>query len=106
MCDLDLTVSVVCVAGVFIHSWSWLLFINDGALLFQLLISSEVMSEFRIHHDVNELLGLLNVRGGDGAEVYIDLLQKNRTAYPTTTVSAHSAKVNINDVFHLPLHVL
>uniref|UniRef100_A0A8C1VTX3 Gamma-tubulin complex component n=1 Tax=Cyprinus carpio TaxID=7962 RepID=A0A8C1VTX3_CYPCA len=53
------------------------------------------MSEFRIHHDVNELLGLLNVRGGDGAEVYIDLLQKNRTAYVTTTVSAHSAKVKM-----------
>uniref|UniRef100_A0A8C1QJ73 Gamma-tubulin complex component n=1 Tax=Cyprinus carpio TaxID=7962 RepID=A0A8C1QJ73_CYPCA len=48
------------------------------------------MSEFRIHHDVNELLGLLNVRGGDGAEVYIDLLQKNRTPYVTTTVSAHN----------------
>lgn len=64
------------------------------------------MSEFRIHHDVNELLGLLNVRGGDGAEVYIDLLQKNRTGYVTTTVSAHSAKVNMNYVFHLLLHVL
>lgn len=51
------------------------------------------MSEFRIHHDVNELLSLLRVRGGDGAEVYIDLLQKNRTPYVTTTVSAHSAKV-------------
>lgn len=51
------------------------------------------MSEFRIHHDVNELLSLLHVRGGDGAEVYIDLLQKNRTPYVTTTVSAHSAKV-------------
>ncbi|MGH0168574.1 UNVERIFIED_CONTAM: hypothetical protein FKN15_055048 [Acipenser sinensis] len=50
------------------------------------------MSEFRIHHDVNELLNLLRVRGGDGAEVYIDLLQKNRTPYVTTTVSAHSAK--------------
>ncbi|XP_017539885.1 gamma-tubulin complex component 2 [Pygocentrus nattereri] len=53
------------------------------------------MSEFRIHHDVNELLSLLHVRGGDGAEVYIDLLQKNRTSYVTTTVSAHSAKVKI-----------
>lgn len=52
------------------------------------------MSEFRIHHDVNELLSLLRVRGGDGAEVYIDLLQKNRTPYVTTTVSAHSAKVS------------
>ncbi|XP_051968619.1 gamma-tubulin complex component 2 [Xyrauchen texanus] len=53
------------------------------------------MSEFRIHHDVNELLGLLNVRGEDGAEVYIDLLQKNRTPYVTSTVSIHSAKVKI-----------
>lgn len=52
------------------------------------------MSEFRIHHDVNELLSLLQVRGGDGAEGYIDLLQKHRTPYVTTTVSAHSAKVS------------
>lgn len=51
------------------------------------------MSEYRIHHDVNELLSLLHVRGGDGAEGYIDLLQKHRTPYVTTTVSAHSAKV-------------
>jgi gamma-tubulin complex component 2 len=51
------------------------------------------MSEFRIHHDVNELLSLLRIHSGDGAEVYIDLLQKNRTPYVTTTVSAHSAKV-------------
>lgn len=51
------------------------------------------MSEFRIHHDVNELLSLLRVHGGEGAEVYIDLLQKNRTPYVTTSVSAHSAKV-------------
>lgn len=53
------------------------------------------MSEFRIHHDVNELLSLLHVRGGDGAEGYIDLLQKHRTPYVTTTVSAHSAKVRM-----------
>lgn len=52
------------------------------------------MSEFRIHHDVNELLSLLHLRGGDGAEGYIDLLQKHRTPYVTTTVSAHSAKVS------------
>ncbi|KAG7275881.1 hypothetical protein CRUP_033294 [Coryphaenoides rupestris] len=40
------------------------------------------MNEFRIHHDVNELLSLLQVRGGgDGAEGYIDLLQKHRTPY-------------------------
>lgn len=54
------------------------------------------MSEFRIHHDVNELLSLLRVHGGEGAEVYIDLLQKNRTPYVTTTVSAHSAKVRFS----------
>lgn len=53
------------------------------------------MNEFRIHHDVNELLSLLHVRGGDGAEGYIDLLQKHRTPYVTTTVSAHSAKVGV-----------
>ncbi|XP_078284741.1 gamma-tubulin complex component 2 [Rhinoraja longicauda] len=60
------------------------------------------MSEFRIHHDVNELLTLLRVRGGDGAEVYIDLLQKNRTPYVTTTVSSHSAKVKITEFSRTP----
>ncbi|XP_055962641.1 gamma-tubulin complex component 2 [Sorex fumeus] len=60
------------------------------------------MSEFRIHHDVNELLSLLRVPGGDGAEVYIDLLQKNRTPYVTTTVSAHSAKVKIAEFSRTP----
>nr|XP_027780719.1 gamma-tubulin complex component 2 isoform X2 [Marmota flaviventris]XP_027780876.1 gamma-tubulin complex component 2 isoform X2 [Marmota flaviventris] len=60
------------------------------------------MSEFRIHHDVNELLSLLRVHSGDGAEVYIDLLQKNRTPYVTTTVSAHSAKVKIAEFSRTP----
>ncbi|ERE77992.1 gamma-tubulin complex component 2 isoform X2 [Cricetulus griseus] len=60
------------------------------------------MSEFRIHHDVNELLSLLRTHGGDGAEVYIDLLQKNRTPYVTTTVSAHSAKVKIAEFSRTP----
>ncbi|XP_004579789.1 gamma-tubulin complex component 2 isoform X1 [Ochotona princeps] len=60
------------------------------------------MSEFRIHHDVNELLSLLRVRGGDGAEVYMDLLQKNRTPYVSTTVSAHSAKVKIAEFSRTP----
>uniref|UniRef100_A0A668ARY8 Gamma-tubulin complex component n=1 Tax=Myripristis murdjan TaxID=586833 RepID=A0A668ARY8_9TELE len=60
------------------------------------------MSEFRIHHDVNELLSLLHVRGGDGAEGYIDLLQKHRTPYVTTTVSAHSAKVKIAEFSKTP----
>lgn len=53
------------------------------------------MSEFRIHRDVNELLSLLHVRDGEGAEGYIDLLQKHRTPYVTTTVSSHSAKVSL-----------
>uniref|UniRef100_A0A1A7YDN6 Gamma-tubulin complex component n=1 Tax=Iconisemion striatum TaxID=60296 RepID=A0A1A7YDN6_9TELE len=60
------------------------------------------MSEFRIHHDVNELLSLLQVRGGDGAEGYIDLLQKHRTPYVTTTVSSHSAKVKLAEFSKTP----
>ncbi|KAM9425276.1 gamma-tubulin complex component 2 [Pholidichthys leucotaenia] len=60
------------------------------------------MSEYRIHHDVNELLSLLQVRGGDGAEGYIDLLQKHRTPYVTTTVSAHSAKVKLAEFSKTP----
>lgn len=64
------------------------------------------MNEFRIHHDVNELLSLLHVRGGDGAEGYIDLLQKHRTPYVTTTVSAHSAKVERLDTQDMHNNVL
>uniref|UniRef100_A0A8C6TN07 Gamma-tubulin complex component n=1 Tax=Neogobius melanostomus TaxID=47308 RepID=A0A8C6TN07_9GOBI len=60
------------------------------------------MSEFRIHHDVNELLSLLHVRSGDGADGYIDLLQKHRTPYVTTTVSAHSAKVKLAEFSKTP----
>ncbi|XP_069867481.1 gamma-tubulin complex component 2 isoform X2 [Dipodomys merriami] len=65
-------------------------------------LTVKAMSEFRIHHDVNELLSLLRIHGGDGAEVYIDLLQKNRTPYVTTTVSAHSAKVKIAEFSRTP----
>ncbi|XP_012590271.1 PREDICTED: disintegrin and metalloproteinase domain-containing protein 8 [Condylura cristata] len=39
------------------------------------------MSEFRIHHDVSELLSLLRGAGGGGAEAYVDLLQRSRTPY-------------------------
>ncbi|XP_060951053.1 gamma-tubulin complex component 2-like [Limanda limanda] len=60
------------------------------------------MSEFRIHHDVDQLLSLLHVRGGDGAEGYIDLLQKHRTPYVTTTVSSHSAKVKLAEFSKTP----
>lgn len=51
---------------------------------------------------MNELLSLLHVRGGDGAEGYIDLLQKHRTPYVTTTVSAHSAKVKLAEFSKTP----
>ncbi|CAH2321645.1 gamma-tubulin complex component 2 [Pelobates cultripes] len=60
------------------------------------------MSEFRIHHDVNELISLLRLHGTEGAEHYIDLLQKNRTPYVTTSVSAHSAKVKIAEFSRTP----
>uniref|UniRef100_A0A8C5Q8W7 Gamma-tubulin complex component n=1 Tax=Leptobrachium leishanense TaxID=445787 RepID=A0A8C5Q8W7_9ANUR len=60
------------------------------------------MSEFRIHHDVNELISLLRLHGNEGAEQYIDLLQKNRTPYVTTSVSAHSAKVKIAEFSRTP----
>uniref|UniRef100_UPI00358F45C9 gamma-tubulin complex component 2 isoform X2 n=1 Tax=Myxine glutinosa TaxID=7769 RepID=UPI00358F45C9 len=59
------------------------------------------MSEFRVHHEVNQLLSLLKVNG-DGAEVYIDLLLKNRTPYVTTSVSTHSAKVKISEFSSTP----
>ncbi|XP_040291461.1 gamma-tubulin complex component 2 [Bufo bufo] len=60
------------------------------------------MSEFRIHHDVNELISLLRLHGTEGAEVYIDLLLKSRTPYVTTNVSAHSAKVKIAEFSETP----
>ncbi|XP_077359337.1 gamma-tubulin complex component 2 isoform X2 [Festucalex cinctus] len=79
---------------------------NDNSIfntLSMLLVhDSSTMSEFRIHHHVNELLSALDVRGGDGAEGYIDLLQKHRTPYVTTTVSAHSAKVKLAEFSKTP----
>uniref|UniRef100_A0A8C4NDF2 Gamma-tubulin complex component n=2 Tax=Eptatretus burgeri TaxID=7764 RepID=A0A8C4NDF2_EPTBU len=63
------------------------------------------MSEFRVHHDVNQLLSLLKVNG-DGAEVYIDLLLKNRTPYVTTSVSSHIAKVKISEFSSTPREFL
>ncbi|XP_069609154.1 gamma-tubulin complex component 2 isoform X1 [Ranitomeya imitator] len=60
------------------------------------------MSEFRIHHDVNELISVLHVHGTEGAELYIDLLQKNRTPYVTTCVFAHTAKVKMAEFSRTP----
>ncbi|XP_049615725.1 gamma-tubulin complex component 2 isoform X2 [Syngnathus scovelli] len=82
-----------------------LAFLQVAMFLWALLlvhIHTSTMSEFRIHHHVNELLSVLDVRGGDGAEGYIDLLQKHRTPYITTTVSAHSAKVKLAEFSQTP----
>lgn len=90
-------------AQFFLHHWFDVLspsLLTDKVVV---LSAAGAMNEFRIHHDVNELLSLLHVRGGDGAEGYIDLLQKHRTPYVTTTVSAHSAKVG--DFIHLAQNV-
>uniref|UniRef100_A0ABM5FCF2 Gamma-tubulin complex component n=1 Tax=Pogona vitticeps TaxID=103695 RepID=A0ABM5FCF2_9SAUR len=65
------------------------------------------MSEFRIHHDVNELLRVLRVRGGGvgegGAEGYIELLQRNRAApFLPTTAAALGAKVKLAEFSRTP----
>lgn len=54
--------------------------------------SAAAMSEFRLHHDVSELLALL--RGGaEGAEAYLELLQRHRAAHVTSAAAALGAKV-------------
>ncbi|XP_077861628.1 LOW QUALITY PROTEIN: gamma-tubulin complex component 2-like, partial [Saccoglossus kowalevskii] len=53
------------------------------------------MSEFKVHHYVNELMHQLGVTSGDSADVYAETLLKNTTGYVTTQVSAHSAKRRI-----------
>ncbi|RUS85943.1 hypothetical protein EGW08_006272, partial [Elysia chlorotica] len=55
------------------------------------------MSEFTIHHDVNELMTKLEVRSTApvGAEVYAEKLLQNRTPYVTTHISSSEAKRRI-----------
>lgn len=60
------------------------------------------MSEFRIHHHVSQLLGLLGASTGDGPEVYAEMLTKNLTPYVTTQVSAHAAKKKIAETSSTP----
>ncbi|XP_077999830.1 gamma-tubulin complex component 2-like [Glandiceps talaboti] len=60
------------------------------------------MSEFKVHHYVNELLTELGVTTGDSADVYADSLLKNMTGYVTTQVSAHSAKRKIAEYTRKP----
>ncbi|XP_022084041.1 gamma-tubulin complex component 2-like [Acanthaster planci] len=64
------------------------------------------MSEFRVHHQVSELIKILGLPGGAGPELYVDLLLKNRTPYVTTQVSAHSAKRKIAEFTQTPVEFL
>lgn len=64
------------------------------------------MSEFQVHYRVSELLKLLGVTGGDGPEVYTEVLTKNMTPYVTTQISAHSAKKKIAETSHFPREFL
>ncbi|KAJ6654038.1 hypothetical protein lerEdw1_007547 [Lerista edwardsae] len=59
------------------------------------------MSEFRLHHDVSELLALL--RGGaEGAEAYLELLQRHRAAHVTSAAAALGAKVKLAGLSRTP----
>ncbi|CAB4000138.1 Gamma-tubulin complex component 2 [Paramuricea clavata] len=64
------------------------------------------MSEFQVHYRVSELLKLLGVTGGDGPEVYTEVLTKNMTPYVTTQVSAHTAKKKIAETSPYPREFL
>lgn len=66
------------------------------------------MSEFKVHHHVNELMNQLNVRSTDtvGAEVYTEMLLKNTTPYITTNVSANQAKRKIAESSKTPIEFL
>lgn len=64
------------------------------------------MSEFQVHYRVSELLKLLGVTGGDGPEVYTEILTKNMTPYVTTQVSAHTAKKKIAETSRFPREFL
>ncbi|XP_072013299.1 gamma-tubulin complex component 2-like [Amphiura filiformis] len=64
------------------------------------------MSEFRIHHQVSELMNVLGIQSGEGPEVYADLLLKNRTPFVSTQVSAHSAKRKIAEFSKTPKEFL
>ncbi|XP_048358107.1 gamma-tubulin complex component 2 isoform X1 [Sphaerodactylus townsendi] len=67
------------------------------------------MSEFRLHHDVHELLSLLRVRpggvggGGEGAEAYMELLQRSRGPFlPATAAATLGAKVKLAEFSRTP----
>ena len=59
------------------------------------------MSEFKIHHHASELLKLFDIQGGDGPEVYAELLTKDITPYVTSQISSHTAKRKIAE--HSPV---
>ncbi|CAI5764942.1 gamma-tubulin complex component 2 [Podarcis lilfordi] len=64
------------------------------------------MSEFRLHHDVNELLRLLRARGScgeGGAEGYVELLQRSQSGpFLATSAAALGAKVKIAEFSRTP----
>ncbi|XP_047134835.2 gamma-tubulin complex component 2 [Hydra vulgaris] len=60
------------------------------------------MSEFKIHHHASELLKLFEIQGGDGPEVYAELLTKDITPYVTSQVSSHTAKRKIAENSPVP----
>ncbi|GFR65977.1 gamma-tubulin complex component [Elysia marginata] len=63
------------------------------------------MSEFTIHHDVNELMTQLELRSSApvGAEVYAEKLLQNRTPYVTTQISSSQAKRRIAATTETPI---
>ncbi|XP_052809795.1 gamma-tubulin complex component 2-like isoform X2 [Mya arenaria] len=66
------------------------------------------MSEFKVHHHVNELMNQLKVRSTDkvGPEVYTEMLLKNTTPYITTNVSANQSKRKIAEASKTPIEFL
>lgn len=63
------------------------------------------MSEFTIHHDVNELMAQLELRSSApvGAEVYAEKLLQNRTPFVTTQISSSQAKRRIAATTETPI---
>uniref|UniRef100_A0A8C5W9R9 Uncharacterized protein n=1 Tax=Leptobrachium leishanense TaxID=445787 RepID=A0A8C5W9R9_9ANUR len=53
------------------------------------------MSEFRIHHDVNDLISLLRLHGNEGSRIIhrSPAEEPHSVCHLTTSVSAHSRKV-------------
>uniref|UniRef100_T1JH36 Gamma-tubulin complex component 2 n=1 Tax=Strigamia maritima TaxID=126957 RepID=T1JH36_STRMM len=70
----------------------WLDAIRQGKSSEENLFQEFEMSEFKVHHDVSELIKLLS-GGTEGitANLYTDLLLKNKLPYLTTQMSSYNA---------------